>query len=192
MIVSDNNNVNSMRTHIAIHIIVLSCIFTTGTLRTNAQETKTIVVGDETISYTETYNDLSNTVSYYNNDLLVLSITDTDTNGSPDVWVLFSPDVTVRRELRDSTGDGAPDITFTFKEEEMFDSATGEGLQQFSVPTPKPQQEGSGTAETASDYAGDLEDIEKLAGEGGGVFRWVLVAILVILGTMWLRRRKKD
>lgn len=157
-----------------------------------AQESQTITVGSESISYTETYNDLPNTTSYYNGDELILTEYDEDQNGAPDVWVLYKPNFLVEQEMRDSDGDGKPDIYYDLDQNENVIRAGGEGYEKYTaVPTPDvTENTTSGGNEVEVDYAGDLTDIEKLAGEGSNWWVWVLGMLLISVGGyIWVKKK---
>ena len=179
-------------------LIVLLAIFT---LTTNVFAQS----GDEIISnltYTETYNDIENATSYYDGESLVMTAYDQDENGKDDVWVLYREDLTVERELYDTDGDGEVDIISEFDKEENLISETGEGLKQYEVEPfvePITELEENDVVEGDDsrslnengemDYAGDLTDIEKLAGEGGSIWTWII--ILVVIGGLYMKFKKK-
>ena len=182
-------------------LIVLLATFslTTNVLAQSGDE----IIGD--LTYTETYNDIENATSYYDGESLVMTAYDQDENGKADVWVLYREDLTVERELYDTDGDGEVDIISEFDKEENIISETGEGLKQYEVEPfveeatePIEEQEEGDIEEGDSrilnengemDYAGDLTDIEKLAGEGGSIWTWII--ILVVIGGLYLKFKKK-
>ena len=155
----------------------------------NAQEVQTIIVDGETIEYTQTYNDLDDATSYYNEDILVLTEHDDDGNGKPDSWVLYRSDMTVRKDVQDSDGDGEIDIVFELDADENIVKSTGEGLKQYEVEESELSEEETSVTEDV-DYAGDLTDIKKLAGEGGGWGMWIFVLLAGGGIYMWWKKKK--
>ena len=160
----------------------------------SAQEVQTITVGGNTIEYTQVYEDLENTQSYYNEETLVLTEFDSNDDGEVDAWTLYRSDMSVEKELLDSDGDGKVDITFEYDTDENLIKESGEGLKQFEIepfiePVAETETENTPLNEEV-DYAGDLTDIEKLAGEGGSMWTWIFIGVVVIGLYMKFRKRK--
>jgi hypothetical protein len=153
-------------------------------------------IDSETYTYTTTLTELEGVTMYYNEDVLVFSEIDLNGDGQAEQWVVFDENTTVRKELRDSDGDGAPDITFTYSPEEELLSALGEGLDQYEQEIPETTDEPTETQEDpiddTTDYAGDLSDIKKLAGESGGWWRWLLALCILGGGGYWYSKNKKS
>lgn len=160
-----------------------------------AQETQTYTIGSETIEYTEIFTDIEHTSSYYNGDTLVLTITDTEKDDTPNAWFFYRDDLSVQKELRDTDNDGKPDIFFDLDVNENVTNSTGEGLKNFEpeiqqIPETTSQANESNSTIEEKDYAGDLEDIKKLAGESGGWMPWLLALLLIGSGGYFWWKRK--
>ena len=175
-----------------IFILTVVFGFTSGAC---AQETQTIEIGPDAIVYTETFNDIENATSYYNEDVLVLTEYDSSGNGSPDTWILYREDYSVSKEMRDSDADGLPDIFFEFDSDEKLINSSGEGLKQYEAETPVQSTDETDTGDTdiveEKDYAGDLTDIKKLAGESGDFGTWIIILLAVGGVYLWFKKRKQ-
>jgi hypothetical protein len=150
----------------------------------HAQGVQTVVVGSESVQYTDTYQDIENATSYYNGDSLVLTAVDEDGDGSADRWLLYGEDRKVVQEMKDTDGDGEIDVTHTLDGEENILRTQGEEVVAVVEGF---VDEAASTGEI--DYAGDLTDIEKLAGEGGGFGMWLIIGLLALGGYLWWKRR---
>ncbi len=182
--------------YLNIPILTFIVLFTFST-HVKAEELQTITIDNDTIEYTHTFNDLENATSYYKEDTLVLTEYDDDKNGKPDSWTLYRPDLTIKKEVQDSDGDGVPDIFHEYDTNENITKSTGDGLKQYEVEEMEELEEeiiinNSNTTEEI-DYAGDLTDIKKLAGESEGWINW-LIALLVLVGGgyFWWKKKKAN
>ena len=178
--------------HTFIFLIAVAFGLTSGVC---AQETQTIEIGPDAVVYTETFDDIENATSYYNEDVLVLTEYDSSENGSPDTWILYREDYSVSKEMRDSDADGSPDIFFEFDSDEKLVNSSGEGLKQYEAETPVQSTDETNTGDTnvveEKDYAGDLTDIKKLAGESGGFGTWIIILLAVGGVYLWFKKRKQ-
>jgi hypothetical protein len=151
-----------------------------------AQETQTITVGPDRVMYTETRNDVENAISYYNGEGLVMTAYDEDGSRTPDVWVMYRDDMSILREMRDSNSDGEPDIFFDIDRDENLQRAGGDGMAKYATST---TEEPEGSLDDV-DYAGDLENIQELAGESDGSIVWILLALAIGGAFIWWKKKK--
>lgn len=177
--------------HIFATFLLLFLIPMTYTL---AQESLQKTIDGETYTYTSTLTELEGVTMYYNQDMLVFSEVDKNDDGKPEQWLVFDENTAVRKELRDSNGNGEPDITFTYSPEEELVSSEGEGLKQYEPDIPEITEEAEealdDSVDDTADYAGDLSDIEKLAGEGGGWWHWLFIVGLLFGAGYWFKQKR--
>ena len=182
-----HKKINNMKyAHTLLFVIFFA--FTFCTMSLYAQEIKTITVVGETVSYTSKHEDVANAYSYYNGDQLVLTEYDENTDGTIDVWIFYRDDYSVRKEMRDSDNDGTPDMFFTFNNKEELIKESGKGIEKYKKVIKR--QPVTTEMNNEIDYAGNLENIQELAGEAGTPWMWYLLGLLVLIGgVLWLRKK---
>ncbi len=175
--------------YLYVNIVLFLCLFFSININTiKAKELQTLRIGNETIYYTETYEDIENAISYYNEDILVLTAYDDDKNTNADSWVFYREDLSVRKEMQDTDGDGTPDTFYEFDQKENITNSRGNNLEKYKI-----EEKTNNTINTEEeiDYAGDLTDIKKLAGESSNFSPLIIVLIILSVGAIYYWHKKK-
>lgn len=91
----------------------------------NAEEVRTLEIGDRTISYDrvveadENENGVNDRTTYYLGEEMVFTAYDENENGKADLWLGWKDGESVELELADQNGDGTPDSAFRVTPEEV-------------------------------------------------------------------------
>jgi hypothetical protein len=181
---------------IKIQFIVIALFFAGLVLAQEVKgetEVNTVQFGQYLVEYDASEEVSQYHTAYIKDKQIVLSVFDTDENGSNDLWLRYNQDLVLNLEASDSNNDGEPDTFVSLDSEENVTDVSAPEFQVEEVilpQNPNPKQTVRPVETSQADYF--VLGAPPTENKFHFPLKWILIILMIgVVGFLVLKRKKK-